>query len=223
MLAGMRSCFLLFLLSAFYVHAQLNGPAPSVTSMGFGGSNAPRGIRPSVTSLGPNGYAGTSVFGGSNFFLPANLDPPSSSVQRQHRKEKEKKQKQEFPIGVIEPVYVPFAVPYAQEADDDSPDDYVLAPGAWDVDPASKYSIDRDSSSLASEEPVTAQPPTVLVFKDGHQSDVLNYAIVGDTLFDFADGRTKKILLADLDLPATRKVNDDNGVDFQLPASIAGQ
>jgi hypothetical protein len=221
MLAGKRSCFLLLFLSAFYVHAQLNGAAPSVTSMGFGGSNAPRGIRPSVTSLGPNGYASTSAFGGSNFFLPANLQPPSSSVQRQHRKEKEKKQ--EFPIGVLEPVYVPFAVPYAQEADDDSPDDYLLAPGAWDVDAASKYSSGRDSSSLASAEPVTAQPPTVLIFKDGHQSDVLNYAIVGDTLFDFADGRTKKIFLADLDLPATRKVNDDNGVDFQLPAGIARQ
>jgi hypothetical protein len=52
---------------------------------------------------------------------------------------------------------------------------------------------------------------------------VLNYAIVGDTLFDFADGRTKKILLADLDLPATRKANDDNGVDFQIPVTTARQ
>ena len=48
---------------------------------------------------------------------------------------------------------------------------------------------------------------------------VVNYAIVGDTLFDFGDGRTRKILLADLDLPATHKVNDDRGVDFQVPAS----
>ena len=69
------------------------------------------------------------------------------------------------------------------------------------------------------EEPVAAQPSTVLVFKDGHQSDVLNYAIVGDTLFDFGAGRTHKILLADLDLPATRKANDERGVDFQIPAS----
>jgi hypothetical protein len=93
----------------------------------------------------------------------------------------------------------------------------------WNVDAASKYSPDRDSGSLASEDPVTAQPSTVLVFKDGHQFDVLNYAIVGDTLFDFADGRTKKILLADLDLPATRKANDDNGVDFQIPVNAARQ
>jgi hypothetical protein len=54
---------------------------------------------------------------------------------------------------------------------------------------------------------------------------VLNYAIVGDTLFDFdlADGRTRKILVSDLDLPATRKANDERGVDFQIPASTARQ
>ena len=59
----------------------------------------------------------------------------------------------------------------------------------------------------------------MLVFKDGHKSDVVNYAIVGDTLFDFGDGRTRKIRLADLDLPATQKANDDRGVDFQVPDS----
>ena len=70
---------------------------------------------------------------------------------------------------------------------------------------------------------MAAQPSTVLVFKDGHQADVLNYAIVGDALFDLGDGRTKKILLADLDLAATRKANDDRGVDFQVPAGTQRQ
>jgi len=63
----------------------------------------------------------------------------------------------------------------------------------------------------------------VLVFKDGHHSDVFNYAIVGDTLFDFSGGRSRKILLADLDLPATQKANDDRGVDFEIPASTSRQ
>ena len=66
-------------------------------------------------------------------------------------------------------------------------------------------------------EPVKAQPATVLVFTDGHRSDVVNYAIIGDTLFDFAEGRTRKVPLADLDLAATRKANDDQGVEFKLP------
>ncbi len=68
-------------------------------------------------------------------------------------------------------------------------------------------------------EEVTAQPRTVLVFKDGHQIEILNYAIVGSTLFDLTDGRAKKVALAELDLSATVKQNDDRGVEFQVPAS----
>jgi len=67
------------------------------------------------------------------------------------------------------------------------------------------------------EDPVAIQPATVLIFKDGHRSDVVNYAIVGDTLFDFAEGRARKILLADLDLGATQKANEEVGVDFKVP------
>ena len=69
-------------------------------------------------------------------------------------------------------------------------------------------------------EPVVAQPTTLLIFRDGHQTELQNYAIVGDTLFDLADNRSHKIQLADLDLPATRKANDARGVDFQVPSTM---
>jgi hypothetical protein len=59
----------------------------------------------------------------------------------------------------------------------------------------------------------------VLIFKDGHQLQVENYAIVGSTLYDLTDGRKRKIALDDLDLTATSKQNEDRGVDFQLPAT----
>ena len=59
--------------------------------------------------------------------------------------------------------------------------------------------------------------PTVLVFRDGHQQEVTNYAIMGQTVYVF-DSRTQKIALTDLDVAATIKVNDDRGVDFHLPA-----
>ena len=58
--------------------------------------------------------------------------------------------------------------------------------------------------------------PTVLVFRNGKQQEVTNYAIMGDTLYVFDQGR-KKIALADLDLPATVKANDDRGMEFKLP------
>lgn len=60
--------------------------------------------------------------------------------------------------------------------------------------------------------------PTVLVFCDGHRQEVTNYAIMGDTVYVLDKGR-KKIALADLDVPATIKANDDRGLEFKVPAS----
>ncbi len=69
---------------------------------------------------------------------------------------------------------------------------------------------------------VDAKPgePTVLVFRDGHQQEVTNYAIMGDAVYVFDKGR-KRIALADLDVPATVKANDDRGQEFKLPPSPA--
>jgi len=65
-------------------------------------------------------------------------------------------------------------------------------------------------------------PATVLVFRDQHQQEVQNYAIVGQTLWNFSPQRTEKIPLSQLDLAATIKANDERGVDFRLPASNQG-
>ena len=64
-------------------------------------------------------------------------------------------------------------------------------------------------------------PDTVLVFRDQHKQEVRNYAIVGQTLWNFAPRRTEKIPLSDLDLPATTKANDERGAD--LPRSGRGR
>jgi hypothetical protein len=66
-------------------------------------------------------------------------------------------------------------------------------------------------------------PPTVLVFRDQHKQEVHNYAIVGQTLWNFAPQRTEKIPLADLDLAATTKANDDRGITFRVPSPGEGQ
>jgi hypothetical protein len=63
----------------------------------------------------------------------------------------------------------------------------------------------------------------VLVFRDGHQMEVENYAIVGDTLYDFTPGHARKLALSQLDLNATVQANDDRGVDFVMPASAKSQ
>ena len=65
--------------------------------------------------------------------------------------------------------------------------------------------------------------PTLLIFRDQHQKEVTNYAIVGQTLWNFTPQRKEKIPLADLDLAATVKANDDRGVPFSVPSPQQGQ
>ena len=79
----------------------------------------------------------------------------------------------------------------------------------------------RAASSPPPPETTKDEPPTptALVYRDGHRSDVENYAIVGNTLWVFTDQRRKKIPLAELDLTATRQVNENQGVDFPVPTS----
>jgi hypothetical protein len=79
---------------------------------------------------------------------------------------------------------------------------------------ASKSNRDTDAAAARDAKPID---PTVLVFRDGHQQEVTNYAIMGQTVYVF-DKRTQKIALTDLDVAATIKLNDDRGVDFHLPA-----
>jgi hypothetical protein len=67
-------------------------------------------------------------------------------------------------------------------------------------------------------------PPAVLVFRDGRRQEVSSYSIIGPVLY--ASGSywtngywTQKILLADLNLPATFEANQERGVNFVLPSA----
>jgi hypothetical protein len=79
-----------------------------------------------------------------------------------------------------------------------------------------------ESAQRQPQVPVADQPGTVLVFRDGHSVEVKNYAIVGDTIYDFSQGSRHKIALADLDLSATEQQNDARGLDFRLPTRPLG-
>lgn len=92
-------------------------------------------------------------------------------------------------------------------------DSYVLP-----VDEVAPRSTRRANDPI--DDPAPPQP-TVLIFKDGHKLEVVNYAIVGPTLFDMTPGHARRVLLADLDLEATRQQNEDRGIVFQLPMSQA--
>jgi hypothetical protein len=75
----------------------------------------------------------------------------------------------------------------------------------------------RQSQSSSASAAKSALPATELVFRDKHTEEVQNYAIIGQTFWILNAERARKIPIAQLDIPATQKANEDRGVDFQLP------
>jgi hypothetical protein len=68
--------------------------------------------------------------------------------------------------------------------------------------------------SQAGPKPLANQPSTVLVFRSGNREETSNYAIAGQTLWIFSEQRARKVPLSDLDIDATRAVNEERGVEF---------
>jgi hypothetical protein len=71
-------------------------------------------------------------------------------------------------------------------------------------------------------QPSAQLAPAVLVFRDGRKEEVSSYTIVSGTMYTKTDywtsgSWTKKIQIADLDVPATLKLNQERGVKFALP------
>jgi len=220
------SAMLMFLIST--AAAQINAAPPSVTSMGFGG-RAINGTPPSVTSLGPLGYTPgfNPAFPNSRPFFGASPFPPQNGHHHHHHNG-----------------FVPwgwgvgyYAVPYGyydqgDDVADEQPDDQYnggptifdrrgsgRAPQPPETTYAERTPVESASVAPATEAaPAPDQPQTILVFKDGHQLEVENYAIVGSTLYDLTEGRRHKIPLSDLDLDTTTKRNSDRGIDFQVPS-----
>jgi len=63
----------------------------------------------------------------------------------------------------------------------------------------------------------------VLVFRDGRTEEVSDYTIMSGTIYSKADywssgSWTRKIQIADLDVPATLKQNQERGLSFVLPS-----
>jgi hypothetical protein len=203
--------------------AQINGVPASVTSPGFGGHPGTDAPPASVTSLGPRGYAPSA---GGIFF--SNMPGRDAGRDRHHR------DREHSFIPYYGGWYAAPTYPYpAEDAgyEDEEPDyqggptifdrrgrgdrDYVPPPSGA----ARAHPDTRTDGTAEIAAPEAAPPPTTLVFKDGHRLEVGNYAIVGATMFDLTPGHPRKIALADVDLEATQKENEDHGVSFQLPSN----
>ena len=71
---------------------------------------------------------------------------------------------------------------------------------------------------------IVEPPPTTFIFRDGHQEQSSDYSIISGVIYTRGDywtsgSWTKKIPLAQLDLPATLKANQDRGAPFRLPTA----
>lgn len=148
--------------------------------------------------------------------------------------------------GGIVPVYVPYpyAVPVVMEGDEAAPQTSTEAIVEDEAEEPPALTMFEHRSRMAP--PIAAAPAVnesrvyhpapnqatvpapeermapaiVLIYKDGHQREVQNYAIVGNYIYDMAGFVAQKIPLADLNLKATLNANDERGTDFSLPAGV---
>ena len=235
------ACFGMFLLPLFLVSAspaQFNNAGSSASAHSVSvapptGSVAPYtgGVAPRTGAVAPP----TGAFVHDSF-VPSNAGgthsthSPRVSHDTNHRRHSA-----DGTAYYPYPYYYGVPVPYAADNDASTPNDeneaddaeYQGGPTIFDrrglgpesyIPPVSDRAETQAQNSMpAPTANDLAQPSTFLVFKDGHQLEVANYAIVSQTLYDLTPGHPRKIALADLDLPATERQNDDRGVTFQLP------
>lgn len=196
---------------------QVHGVPPSVTSIQYHVPPFLPNIRPSVTSLGPHPAYNLSPY------------PQPYGVQRNVctwgcRHTGALGYNRGYAAGYA-PIY---AVP-VYDVGDAGPYVYSGPPAEQtlhvvvDLPPGTRLATeDREipvTAVVATPQSANDETPidaTVLVFRDGHRQEISSYAIMGETLY-VLDARKQKIGLSDLDLPSTIEVNDERGVDFQLP------
>jgi len=224
--------------------AQANGVPPSVTSFGFGGQPGFHGIPPSVTSLGRHGATPPQPMHPHPFQPQAGGQP---GRHHHHDGDNQNYYPYYVPYYIPYYPAMDYEGPAAEDSANaqDPPDAYEGGPTIFDrrgsgaragndyasekprvaaPRPPVPVAASEDPAPVAqvsdpppAQEPVVALQPTILIFKDGHKQQISNYAIVGSNLYDLTPGRRQKVALADLDLVATQKANDDEGNDFRLP------
>ena len=73
------------------------------------------------------------------------------------------------------------------------------------------------STSETKPAPQDDRKNTVLVFRDGLELSVRNYAVSGDSIWVLDERKAQNIPLSKLDIAATEQANAKNGVEFRLP------
>ena len=75
----------------------------------------------------------------------------------------------------------------------------------------------------AAQPPPPELPPAILVFRDGHEEEIEKYTIMGGSIYTSADywstgSWTREVPIAELDVAATLKLNQQRGGKLTLPS-----
>ncbi len=70
------------------------------------------------------------------------------------------------------------------------------------------------SAAPAAETQLPQAPPVKLVLRSGQQVQIQNYAVVDGTLWDFTSQPTRRIPVANIDIPASQKATEESGGEF---------
>lgn len=78
------------------------------------------------------------------------------------------------------------------------------------------------TSTAKEARPSKPLPPVVLVFRDGRREQVEQYTIIGPAIYTTSNyyrtgSWTRKILISELNVPETLKLNQERGAKFSLP------
>ena len=104
----------------------------------------------------------------------------------------------------------------AQPQDDLGP---VYAAPAPDEEPRPAYGDPYPPASEPASAPVRNEPSFALIFNDGHQQSIRNYALTSNYILVLDDdSRQQRIPLSELNLPATESAAQQAGIDFTPPA-----
>lgn len=137
------------------------------------------------------------------------------------------------PVYGLSGLIGPYSVAYPYDM---GYDDSAASPSSAPAGPDGPYGYDAESAPQEQPPPRMPYPPpsdqaqpspapesaeaVTLVFKDGRPSEQIhNYVLTRTTLY-VRDQRPRDIPTDQLDLAATAKVNQAEGVDFQLPSTL---
>ena len=232
-------------MAALPAAAQIRGTPPSVTSITPGRSTP--GVPASVTSLGPNGFGSRCCTGGFHFgsghrmhhrrffpvyvpyYYPYYYSEPVASRGAEYADEEpargsyERRSRDESYADNDNDRYGEHYTDYREAERRRRQEEERQAEEQRRREEEDTRKAESKPGTKQEEKPQEQEPVTVLVFTDGHRQGIHGYAITGDVLYDLAGGRARKILLGDLDLPATIRLNDELGNDFRLPSRAVKQ